>query len=208
MNLKWLIPQEKKFFDMLEEYAEMARRCCNKFVELFADFERREEIWREIKAIEHEGDELQHMIVDELNTTFVTPIDRDDIHKLASGMDDILDFCEGAAQRVILFKVEKPAPMLVSLADVLFEASKELASAMPILRNMSKWETLKKHYVEIHRLENRGDEIMRAALVDMFETMDAVEIIKTKEICEYVEEAIDRNEDVAVILESLIVKHA
>lgn len=207
MKLKWLIPQEKKFFDLLEQYADLARECANLLLEMFSQFETREKKWREIKVIEKKGDELLHKIVDELNSTFVTPIDREDIYSLGNQMDDILDFIEGAAERVMLFEMGPLPSRLIEMTEILFQASKELASAMPMLRNSGKLHDMKKHYVEIHRLENRGDEISRTALAELFKTKDAVEIIKLKEIYEFVEEAIDRNEDVAVVLENLVMKH-
>jgi uncharacterized protein len=206
MRLSWLIPQEKKFYDLLEQYAGLARECTRTLMELFRNFDEREQKWQEIKALESKGDDLLHTIVDELNATFVTPIDREDIYALANGMDDILDFSEGAAERVMLFKITEAPAVLTEMSDVLFQAAKELESAMPLLRHPKKMLEMKKHYVEINRLENRGDKLMREALVQLFETGNPVEIIKLKEICEHVEEAIDRNEDVAAILESLIVK--
>jgi uncharacterized protein len=207
MNFSFLIPQEKKFFDLLEQYADLARQITSLLLDFFKNIESRETQWREIKFIEEKGDDLQHTIVDELNSTFVTPIDREDIHKLASQLDDILDYAEGAAERVVLFKIGKVPSQLLELAEILYQCAKELSSAIPILRNISKWQDLKKHYVEIHRLENRGDALLRAALVELFETKDAVEILKLKEIIEFVEEAIDKNEDVAVTIENLVVKH-
>ena len=207
MKLAWLIPQEKKFFDLLEQYAGLARECSNLLLEMFNQFDMRETKWREIKDVEEKGDDLLHKIVDELNTTFITPIDREDIYALASKMDDILDFTEGVAERVMLFKMGPPPKHLVDITDVLYQATKELAIAMPILRNLGKLQELKKHYVEVHRLENRGDDLSRQALAELFETKDPIEIIKLKEIYEFVEIAIDKCEDVAVILENLVVKH-
>ncbi len=204
----WLVPQEKKFFDFLEEYAGLTRECSGKLVELFDKFDKRDDMYIEIKVIESKGDDLMHKIVDELNTTFITPIDREDIHELANRMDDILDFNEGVAERVMMFKLKEPTPTLHELADILFQASKELAAAMPLMRVHKKWKDMKKHFVEINRLENAADRLMRKTLVELFETKEAVEIIKLKEIYEQLEEAIDRCEDVAEILENLGVKNA
>jgi predicted phosphate transport protein (TIGR00153 family) len=204
----WLVPQEKKFFDFLEQYADLARECSGKLMELFRDFEKRDDYYLEIKIIESKGDDLMHKIVDELNTTFITPIDREDIYELANRLDDILDFNEGVAERVMLFKLTEPTRILNELSDILYQSSKELAAAMPLMRVNKKWKDMKKHFVEINRLENAGDRLMRKALVELFETKEAVEIIKLKEIYEHIEEAIDRCEDVAEILENLGVKHS
>ena len=204
----WLVPQEKKFYGFLEQYAELARESSLKMMELFRDFGNRAAIYKEIKHIEHKGDDLMHKIVEELNSTFITPIDREDIHELANRLDDILDFNDGVAERVIIFKLKEPTQTLLDLSDILYQSAKELAVAMPMMRSTKKWKEMKKNLVEINRLENVGDQIMRNALVEMFETTDAVEIIKLKEIYECVEEAIDRCEDVAEILENLGVKHA
>lgn len=204
----WLVPQEKKFFDFLEQYAELARECSGKLMEFFRNFDERETRYAEIKSIEVRGDDLMHRIVDELNDTFITPIDREDIHELANRLDDILDFSEGVADRVMMFKIKEPTQTLFDLSDLLHQATKELAVAMPLMRSSKKWQDMKKHLVEINRLENTADKTMRLALVDLFETKDAVEIIKLKEIYEQLEEAIDRCEDVAEILENLGVKQA
>jgi uncharacterized protein len=204
----WLVPQEKKFFDFLEQYADLARECSAKLMELFRDFDNKETKYKEIRDIEHKGDDLMHKIVEELNSTFITPIDREDIHELANRLDDILDFNEGVAERVMIFKLKEPTQTLLDLSDILYQSAKELAVAMPLMRSNKLWKDMKKHLVEINRLENVGDRIMRNTLVELFETKDAVEIIKLKEIYEHIEEAIDRCEDVAEILENLGVKHA
>ena len=206
MKLSWLIPQEKKFLDLLEEYADLTRQCTNQLLNFFEEFDKRKEKWRDIKALEERGDDMLHRIVDELNTTFVTPIDREDIYALANGLDDILDFSEGAAERVIMFKIMMPPNRLLEMSEVLYQAAKELSAAMVLLRRRDRWQELKKHIVEINRLENRGDELMRISLTELFDTKDAIEILKLKEVYEHVEEAIDRCEDVANVLESLIVK--
>ncbi|MEW5946419.1 MAG: DUF47 family protein [bacterium] len=208
MKLSWLIPQEKKFYDLLDEYAGFARECANLLLKMFSDPASREATWKEIKALEEKGDDQLHSIVEELNETFVTPIDREDIFALASRMDDILDFMEGAAERAILFKVTHPHELLVEQTDLLFQAAKELAAAVPLLRTPGRTKELKKNIIEINRLENRGDQVSRAVLVRLFEEADPVEIIKIKEISEFVEEAVDRCEDVAVILENLMMKRA
>jgi uncharacterized protein len=206
MKLSWLIPQEKKFFDLLEEYADLTRQCTNQLLNFFEEFDKRKEKWRDIKALEERGDDLLHRIVDELNLTFITPIDREDIYALANGLDDILDFAEGAAERAIMFKIKEPTNRLIELCEVLYQATKELSSAMILLRHNDRWKDLKKHIVEINRLENRGDELMRITLTELFDTKDAIEILKLKEIYEHIEESIDRCEDVANVIESLIVK--
>ncbi len=204
----WLVPQDKKFFELLEQYADLSRECSGKLLELFREFNRRDDLYLEIKIIESKGDDLMHKIVEELNSTFITPIDREDIHELANRLDDILDFNEGVAERVMMFKLTEPTHTLVELSDILYQATKELAAAMPLMRVHKKWKDMKTHFVEINRLENAADRLMRKALVELFETKEAIEIIKLKEIYENIEEAIDRCEDVAEIMESLGVKHA
>lgn len=204
----WLVPQEKKFYGYLEEYADLTRECSRTLMELFRDFDNRAAKYNEIRRLEGQGDDLMHKIVDELNATFITPIDREDIHELANRMDDILDFNEGVAERVIMFKLKESNQTLIDLTDILFQAAKELSSAMPMMRTQKKWKDMNKNLVEINRLENTGDKIMRKALMELFERTDAVEILKLKEIYEQIEEAIDRCEDVAEILENLGVKHS
>ena len=208
MKLPWIIPQEKKFFDMLEQYAGLVKECAHYLNEMFTDMDKREKKWLDIKETEKKGDELLARLVSELNATFVTPMDREDIYALGNLLDDILDFAEGTADRVMLFKIGTPPPNLVEFSQLLASAADELACAMPILRNIRKHRNLMRHFAEIHRLESHGDKLLRLSVVELFETQNAVEIIKLKEIYEHVEESLDRVEDVAEKIENLIVKHS
>jgi predicted phosphate transport protein (TIGR00153 family) len=156
--------------------------------------------------IEHEGDELTHEIMRRLNTTFVTPFDREDIHLLASNLDDVLDNPEAAAEYLQLHKIERPLPEMISLTETLADAANKTASAMPRLRKMRN---LEEYWVEINRLENEGDRSYRRTIAKLFSgDLKAMDVLKFKEIIEQIEGAIDRLEDVANTIETIYLKQS
>jgi predicted phosphate transport protein (TIGR00153 family) len=156
--------------------------------------------------IENQGDELTHEIIRRLNTTFVTPFDREDIHHLASSLDDVLDHVEAAAENLQLYKVENLLPRMSSLTSTLADAATKTAEAMPGIRKMKDLES---YWVEINRLENEGDRIYRRTIAELFSgDYKAMDVMKYKEITEEIEGAIDRLEDVANTIESIFLKQS
>ena len=157
-----------------------------------------------IMDIEHEGDELTHEMMRRLNTTFVTPFDREDIYSLASSLDDILDHIEAAADLLQLHKIAEPLPQMVGLSRTLAQAAGKTAEAMPKLREMKGME---EYWVEINRLENEGDRFYRRTIAELFSgDYKAMDVLKWKDIIEEIEGAIDRLEDVANTVESIVLK--
>jgi len=177
-------------------------------VELVGDHTRAAELRRQIEEVEHEGDITTHEIADRLNRTFVTPFDHEDIHELAGRMDDILDNIEATADRMYLYEAGEATPEMVGLVQVLADAARALEKAVEGLRNIGRnARRIMDHCIEIHRLENMGDDQSRQALAQLFRGSDALYALKWKEIYDHVEEAIDKCEDVAVIVEGIVVKH-
>jgi predicted phosphate transport protein (TIGR00153 family) len=201
-----LIPKKSEFFILLEKHAQNAVEAAEALERLFVDFTDLESKVRDIHAIEHYGDKLNHEIVRHLNETFVTPLDREDILGLGSRIDDMTDVCYDVAELVQLFKVRSVRPAAVRQAKVLVSASREVST---MLRSLQGLKGLEAHWIKIHTLENEGDQVWREAVAELFAgSDDAIEIIKWKDIHSLVEVAVDRCEDVANIVEAIVIQHS
>jgi predicted phosphate transport protein (TIGR00153 family) len=205
-----LVPREAKFFDLFEQMAKttvLAARDLKKLVDDWTDIEKSVAV---INEIEHEGDTTTHQIMYQLNRTFITPFDREDIAMLANALDDVIDFIEASADTMMLYKVKTPGHRARELADIILQITSEVEKAIPQLRQLGKnMEQVLAFCVEINRLENVADKIFRSALTELFDdTSDIVEIIKWREIYQYMESSTDKCEDVANVIESVALKHA
>ncbi len=199
-----LVPREESFFDLFEEMAGKVQQGAEGLLDLLRDYRDLDIKAGRVVDIEHEGDEITHEMIRRLNTTFVTPFDREDIHRLASSLDDVLDHVEAAAEYLQLHRIESPLPQMVALAEILLKAASTTASAMPGLRRMKN---LEDYWVEINRLENDGDRAYRRTIAELFSgDYKAMDVLKFKDIIEEVEQAIDRLEDVANTIESIVMK--
>ncbi|HEX2051017.1 MAG TPA: DUF47 family protein [Actinomycetota bacterium] len=203
MRLK-LIPREESFFDLFEEMGGKVAQGADELLALLRDYTDLDRRAGRILDIEHEGDEVTHEVMRRLNTTFITPFDREDIHLLATSFDDVLDHIEAAAEYLQLHKIESPLPQMVTLCETLALAARKTADAMPQLRKMRD---LDEYWVEINRLENEGDRSYRRTIAELFSgDYKAMDVLKYKEIIEQIEQAIDRLEDVANVVESIVLK--
>jgi hypothetical protein len=173
---------------------------------MLRDYPERAELARDILVCEQEGDRITHDIISRLNSTFVTPIDREDILQLASALDDVIDFTEEVADYVGLYKIEAPMEQAQRQASVLLQATRQIAQAVPRMRNFAD---ISHFTVEVNRLENDGDRIIREAVASLFEGgIDPMVVIRWKDIFERLENAIDATEHVANILEGIVIKNA
>jgi hypothetical protein len=206
MRLRF-VPREERFFDLFEQAAKNVAAGAELLAELVKDYSRAEELRRQIEEVEHEGDITTHEIADRLNHTFVTPFDHEDIQALAGRLDDILDNIEATADRMYLYEAGEPAPEMAHLVEVLADTTKMVERAVGGLRDMKNARRILDYCIEIHRLENVGDEDSRLALAKLFRGSDALYALKWKEIYDHVEDAIDKCEDVAAIIEGIVVKH-
>jgi hypothetical protein len=201
-----LIPREERFFDMFVEDAEnvlKGARLLEEMLRAYDDLERRA---AEIRDVEHLGDEISHRIGLKANETFVTPFDREDIHRLIARLDDVLDGVEEAADLFILYNIDEPSAAALKQANIIVRQCEVLVQA---LKEITKPKGLPKHWVEVHRLENEGDRIARAAVAALFhEKTKPTDIIKWKDVYALLEETVDRCEDVADALEQILVKHS
>ncbi|HWX92672.1 MAG TPA: DUF47 family protein [Terriglobales bacterium] len=175
-------------------------------VDLFSDFRDLDMKVQEIRRIEHVGDEMTHAILRKLNQTFITPFDREDIHKLASSLDDVLDCLNAAGARIIMYRITAPPPEAAEIARLTLAQTQELEKAVSLLQKNGD---VLGHCVEINRLENEADLVSRAAIARLFDQeKDPINLIKTKELIEILETATDRAEDVADVLETVVLKNA
>ena len=197
---------DRQFFDLFEEAGGNIQRAVGLLEELLAEYPERNELAREILICEQDGDRITHDIIQRLNQTFVTPIDREDIYELASALDDVVDYTEEVADYLGLYKIEAPMTQAQDLARVLHAAGRQIAEAMPRLRG---FKDITHYTVEINRLENDGDRIVREAIASLFDNgIDPMVVIRWKDIFERLEEAIDATEHVANILEGIVIKNS
>jgi uncharacterized protein len=208
--LSFLFPQDKKFFPLFQQDAANLVKASKVLVDLVnAEPGKRREMIKEIEQLEHTGDNITHMIYNELGRNFITPFDREDIHSLASAVDDVLDFIHGSAKRIELYKITELPDSVRLLADIIYKGAVELNVAVSHLHNMKDVSAIKEACVKINSLENNADDVFNLAIADLFEhDRDAIHIIKIKEILAALETATDKCEDAANTIQSIIVKYA
>ena len=202
-----IVPREPKFFDMFAEMASNLMEGATTLRALFQDYNDVPVSVQKIKDIEHKGDDMTHAVVIKLNQTFITPFDREDIHALASALDDVLDYINSAADRLLMYKITSTPNDALKLADVIVRQSDELSKAVSLLeKNQQK---VLEHCVEVNRLENEADAVARDAIGHLFQDeKDPIQLIKIKELLEVLETATDKAEDAANVLETVILKSA
>jgi len=203
-----LVPRDVRFFEMFAEMAENLTQGARTLSHLLGNYQADDVVAtvRRIKEFEHIGDEMTHNLFRKLNQTFITPFDREDIHRLASTLDDVLDLVNGAAERMVRYKIESPPPPAAAIAAVIVRQSEELSKAVALLESTKG---VLEHCVEINRLENEADQICRAAIANLFENeKDPITLIKLKELFETLETATDKAEDAANVLETVVLKSA
>ena len=202
-----IVPRETKFFDMFAEMTSNLMDGANVLKGLFQNYSDVPVAVQKIKDIEHKGDDMTHAVVIKLNQTFITPFDREDIHQLASALDDVLDFINSAADRLLMYKIATAPNAALKLADVILRQSDELSKAVLLLEKNQQ--RVLEHCVEVNRLENEADAIARDAIGRLFqEEKDPIQLIKIKELLEVLETATDKAEDAANVLETVILKSA
>lgn len=200
------VPRDTKFFEMFSEMVENLSDGARLLKAILQDMKEVDSRVEQLKTIEHRGDEMTHEIITKLNQTFITPFDREDIHKLASSIDDVLDFVHAAGERLVMYKITEFTPAAPQLADVVIRQSEQLSKA---IAHLEKKNNVLQHCVEINRLENEADRIARVALGQLFENeTDPIALIKKKELYEVLETATDKAEDAANVIESVVVKSA
>ena len=204
--LQRFMPREEDFFELFVKQAQNIEKGARALVELLSHYTGVPEQVQSIKDIEHEGDEITHGILTKLNQTFITPFDREDIHALSSQLDDVVDLVDAAASRFVLYRVASVRPGTLELTKILLLATTEVTAAV---RSLDSPNEALAHCVEVNRYENESDRLCRTLIAQLFdEEKDPVQIIKWKEIFEVIETAVDKCEDVANVIEGVILKSA
>jgi predicted phosphate transport protein (TIGR00153 family) len=215
--IRWLVPKNDRFFVYLTSIAKCVVEGANIFAQLRdakepADFQR---ISSELRQKEHETDELAHLLYEELDKTFVTPIDREDLHDLTSALDDVLDEMEHSAAKIVICKLPKLSEPMKELVRITQDAAVEVAKCVDVLQNINKIDELQVHVIHVNSLENEGDRIYRQAIEklftpatdELFEKLDPIDVIRHKDVLDTMEEAIDSTEDVMDLIRSIVVKN-
>jgi predicted phosphate transport protein (TIGR00153 family) len=204
-----LLPREEDFFKLFERHAALTVEGAKQFSILVGGGQNTRAMAARIKELEHEADVITHTCVERLHTSFITPFDRDDIHRLITRMDDVMDFVESASERLALYELEEMTPEVQDLSRVLVRATEAAATAVAGLADLKKSQTILDACIEVNRLENEADEILRNAVAKLFrQATDPLLVMKWKEVYEALENATDRCEDVANIIEGVVLEHA
>ena len=206
--LRWFLPREEDFFGFFERHAALTVEGAKEMRRLLAGGQDVPALTARIREIEHETDVITHGCVERLHKTFITPLDRDAIHQLITRMDDVMDYIESAAVAVNLYELTEMTAAAQAMADVLVRATEAVAVAVSGLKNLKRSDDVLKACIEVNRLENEGDDILRGALADLFRGKDPLLVLKWKEVYEALENATDSCEDVANVIEGVVLEHA
>ena len=205
--LSWVKSNEKELLAILDNLAKKSVETSEALVELFQNFDQADDIENKIKRLEREADGLTRSVFSELNKTFITPLDREDIQRIASKTDDVIDFIEGISGRIKQYKITSPPPYMKEIAIELSKATKEVEYMISRLKNVKGDRTIINHCRNASDIEHNIDDLYRKAVGELFETNDAVTIIKMKDIYEALETASDRCVDVADVVEDIVLKY-
>lgn len=204
---EWIMPQDKIFFRLLEDQAELAVKLAELFQTMIREYTSFHVLIKRMKLMEHEGDELVHEIIQRLHKSFITPIDQEDISKLASLYDDVLDLIDSTANRMYLFKIEKPNQIIREFVDIIVQQVKEVSAATKQIRKIKQKE-MEQRFKAVHSLENEADDLYDFALVELFKEKDPIKIMMMKDIYDFLEQVTDKCEDVCLVIQDVVIKNA
>ena len=203
-----LIPHDKIYFDMFEKQAGVLKEAAWQLVALTEDFTNVKEKRHEIEKLEHKGDQITHDIYKQLNTSFITPLDPEEISLLASTLDEVLDYIDGATEKMYYYNIGATDAHMIELAKLIHMSTNEIESAVKGIRSLKDPRYIEERCIEVNRLENLADDVLAHAVTDLFKTNDAITIIKFKDIYEHLEIATDYCEDVANVLSDIAIRHS
>jgi len=204
---EWIIPQDKAFYDLLDKESSFILEGAVMLQEAVRNFENMEGKRKEFKDLEHNCDEVVHEIYDKVNRSFITPIDQEDLTKLASGYDDVLDLMNAAMNRLVLFEIKGPTPTMIEFTGIIKASVAQLHAALTSLRKLDR-KTIDEACIEVDRLENEADVLFNESIAGLFKSGDVSEILKLKEIYEDLETTTDRCEAVSFIIRDILIKHS
>jgi uncharacterized protein len=203
-----LIPQDKVFFDLFEQQAGIVKEAAEKLMILTEDFTNVKEKRQGIEQLEHQGDQVTHNIYEQLNRTFITPLEPEEISRLASTLDEVLDYIDGSTEKMFYYGIETTDVHMIELAKLIHMQTSELESAVKGIRSIKNPKYIEDCCIEVNRLENLADDVLAHAVTDLFRTQHAITIIKLKDIYEHLETATDYCEDVANVLSDIAIRHS
>jgi uncharacterized protein len=203
-----LIPHDKVYFDLFEKQAGVLKEAAWQLVALTEDFTNVKDKRHEIEKLEHKGDQITHDIYKQLNTSFITPIDPEEISRLASSLDEVLDYIDGATEKMYYYNIGATDAHMIELAKLIHMSTSEIESAVRGIRSIKDPRYIEERCIEVNRLENLADDVLAHAVTDLFKTNDAIMIIKFKDIYEHLEIATDHCEDVANVLSDIAIRHS
>jgi hypothetical protein len=203
-----LIPHDKIYFDLFEKQAGVLKEAAWQLVALTEDFTNVKEKRHEMEKLEHKGDQITHDIYKQLNTSFITPIDPEEISRLASSLDEVLDYIDGATEKMYYYNIGATDAHMIELAKLIHMSACEIESAVKGIRSIKDPRYIEERCIEVNRLENLADDVLAHAVTDLFKTNDAITIIKYKDIYEQLETATDYCEDVANVLSDIAIRHS
>ncbi|MBI2174252.1 MAG: DUF47 domain-containing protein [Candidatus Omnitrophica bacterium] len=207
MAFRW-IPKEESFFDFFERISSILVQATGILVEATGNIATLAENAKRLERLEHDGDQITHEMIAKLNRTFITPLDREDIHRLGTELDDVLDLMEASTERFILYKVDTLRPEAQQIAKVIQQQVQQVHEMIPKLRHL-RHEHILNHCIEINRLENTADRILRDSISQLFEgTPDPITVVKWRGLYELLEAATDRCQDIANTVEAIVLKNA
>jgi len=203
-----LLPKDAIFFDLFERQAGLLKEAASQLVALTEDFTNVKEKRQEIEKLEHKGDQVTHDIYEQLNRTFIAPLESDEISRLASTLDEVLDYIDGSAEKMFYYSIESTDSPMIELAKLIHMSTSEIESAVKSIRSLKDPRYIEERCIEVNRLENLADDVLAHAITDLFKTTDAIRIIKLKDIYEHLEIATDNCEDVANVLSDIAIRHS
>ena len=203
-----LIPQDKVFFDLFEQQAAIVKEAAYLLVDLTENFSNVKEKRHAIELLEHKGDQVTHDIYQQLNRTFITPLDPEEISRLASTLDEVLDYIDGSAEKMFYYNINNTDSHMIELAKIIHMSTVEIEGAVKGIRSIKDPRYIEERCIEVNRLENLADDVLANAVTDLFTTTDAIQIIKLKDIYENLETATDDCEDVANVLSDIAIRHS
>jgi predicted phosphate transport protein (TIGR00153 family) len=203
-----LIPRDTIFFNLFERQAGLLTEAAWQLVDLTENFTFVKEKRHAIENLEHQGDQITHDIYEQLNRTFITPLDPEEISRLASTLDEVLDYIDGAAEKMLYYSIESTDSHMTELAKLIHLSTREIENAVKSIRSFKDPRYIEERCIEVNRLENLADDVLAHAVTDLFKTTDAIMIIKLKDIYEHLEIATDNCEDVANTLSDIAIRHS
>ena len=204
---EWIIPQDKIFFEILEKQSELVLKAAKLFQKMLKEPEKFSENIKQMKLLEHQGDEIVHQMIHKLHKSFITPIDQEDLARLTSLYDDVLDFIDSVVNRIFMFEIKNPNGIITKFAEIIENQVEEVNKALKQIRKIKQAE-IEKSFKKVHSLENVADDLHDESMIKLFKEKDPIKIIIMKEIYDFLEGITDKCEDVCLVIQDIVLKNA